>query len=427
MDFLKEQIETINGLTLHTVQTNKFKTNSLVFKMLAPLNEEDVTFRALLPYVLQRGTKSFPTSTELRKHLDELYGATLFVDLSKKGDHHIISIRIEVANERFLSDQTPLLEKALQLLSEIILSPVVKDESFPDEIINQEKRTMKQRIQAVYDDKMRYSNLRLVQEMCKDEPYRLHVNGEIDHLEQITSASLYEYYKKALKEDKMDLYVVGDVSAEEVSEYTKRFFTFSENAHQSVEKSITEKEISEPNEVIENQDVKQGKLNIGYRTNCTYGDQSYYALQVFNGIFGGFSHSKLFINVREKESLAYYAASRVESHKGLLMVMSGIEFANYERAVTIIKEQLEAMKNGDFEEKDIEQTKAVIKNQLLETIDTSYGSVEVLYHNVISNINEPFDKYLQGIEKVTKEEIIAAAEKIQLDTIYFLKGMEGAQ
>ncbi|MGD6793784.1 EF-P 5-aminopentanol modification-associated protein YfmF [Metabacillus indicus] len=426
MSYLKEEIETINGLTLHTVQTDKFKTNSLVFKMLAPLNEEDVTFRALLPYVLQRGTKTFPTSTELRKHLDELYGATLFVDLSKKGDHHIISIRIEVANERFLSDQTPLLEKAMKLLSEIVLSPVVKDSSFPDEIINQEKRTLKQRIQAVYDDKMRYSNLRLVQEMCKDEPYRLHVNGEIDHLDRITSESLYEYYKKALKEDKMDLYVTGDVSKEEVSKYTKQFFVFGENAHKSAEKSITEKRQSEPNEVIEKQDVKQGKLNIGYRTHCTYGDKEYYALQVFNGIFGGFSHSKLFINVREKESLAYYAASRVESHKGLLMVMSGIEFANFERAVTIINEQMEAMKNGDFEEKEIDQTKAVIKNQLLETIDTSYGAVEVLYHNVISNIDEPFDKYLDGIEHVTKEEIVAAAGKIELDTVYFLTGKEEA-
>lgn len=142
----------------------------------------------------------------------------------------------------FLSDQTPLLEKAMKLLSEIVLSPVVKDSSFPDEIITQEKRTLKQRIQAVYDDKMRYSNLRLVQEMCKDEPYRLHVNGEIDHLDRITSESLYEYYKKALKEDKMDLYVTGDVSKEEVSKYTKQFFVFGENAHKSAEKSITEKD-----------------------------------------------------------------------------------------------------------------------------------------------------------------------------------------
>jgi predicted Zn-dependent peptidase len=143
---------------------------------------------------------------------------------------------------------------------------------------------------------------------------------------------------------------------------------------------------------------------------------------VFNGIFGGFPHSKLFLNVREKNSLAYYASSRVESHKGLLMVMSGIEMKNYERALTIIHEQMEAMKKGDFTDKELEQTKAVIKNQLLETIDTPYGMTEVLYHNVVAKTNRTIEEWIEGVEKVQKDEIVQLAEKIQLDTVYFLKG-----
>lgn len=423
MSYINEQHVKVNGLSLHTVSTTKFKTNTIVLKLLAPLNEQDVTYRALLPYVLQRGTKNFPTSTILRQHLDELYGATLHVDLSKKGENHIISFRMEIANEKFLSDATPLLEQGIKLLSEILLNPVVENEAFQEEFITQEKRTLKQRIQSVYDDKMRYSNLRLVQEMCKDEPYALHVNGETSDIEKITAKSLYDYYQKCIQTDHIDLYVVGDLNQQEVEGYVKEYFSF-ENSPQPVTHSSSRMEVKEK-EVIEEQDVKQGKLNIGYRTNSGYKDEDYYALQVFNGIFGGFSHSKLFINVREKASLAYYAASRVESHKGLLMVMSGIEVQNYDKAVSIIKEQMAAMKNGDFTDQEFEQTKAVIRNQLLETVDTAYGLVEIVYHNVIANSNRTFDEYLEGIEKVTKEEVVQVAQKVELDTIYFLKGMGG--
>lgn len=421
MSYINEATTEINGLSLHTIPTTKFKTNTIVLKLLSPLNENDVTYRALLPYVLQRGTESFPTSTSLRQHLDELYGATLFVDLSKKGENHVISFRMEIANEKFLSNQTPLLEKGLELLAEIVLKPVLEGEAFKEEVVTQEKRTLKQRIQSVFDDKMRYSNLRLVQEMCKGEPYALHVNGEKDDVDKITAKSLYDYYQSVLKSDKIDLYVVGDIEQQEVESYVKKYFDF-ENSHQQITPTINKQEVQE-NEVIEKQDVKQGKLNIGYRTNSTYRDNDYYALQLFNGIFGGFSHSKLFINVREKASLAYYAASRIESHKGLLMVMSGIEEKNYEQAVSIIKEQMNAMKKGDFSDQEIEQTKAVIRNQLLETIDTPYGLVEIVYHNVIAQINRSYDDYLNGIAKVTKDEIVKVAEKIELDTIYFLKGM----
>jgi predicted Zn-dependent peptidase len=423
MTYINENSTEVNGLSLHTVKTSKFKTNTIVLKLLAPLNTQDVTYRALLPYVLQRGTKTFPTSMSLRQYLDELYGATLHVDLAKKGENHIISFRMEIANEKFLSDQTPLLEKGIKLLSEIILEPVIEGEAFKEDIVTQEKRTLKQRIQSVYDDKMRYSNLRLVQEMCKGESYALHVNGEIEDVEGISPNSLYEYYQKAITSDKIDLYVVGDIHQEEVEGYVKQYFSF-ENSYQPVVKTSAKKAVKE-HEVIEEQDVKQGKLNIGYRTNSTYRDDDYYALQVFNGIYGGFSHSKLFINVREKASLAYYAASRVESHKGLLMIMSGIEVQNYEQAVTIIREQMSAMKKGEFTDQEFEQTKAVIRNQLLETIDTAYGLVEIVYHNVIAQMNRPFEDYLQGIETVSKEDVVKVAEKIELDTIYFLKGMGG--
>ncbi|MRX70659.1 insulinase family protein [Bacillus lacus] len=422
MSLINENTVEHNGVKIHSISTEKFKTNTIVLRLSAPLNKEDVTLRALLPHVLQRAAADFPSTTELRRYLDELYGATLHVDLSKKGEKHIITFRMEIANEHYLKDSEPLLEKGMQLLSQILLKPLVENGRFSETIVNQEKRTLKQRIQAVYDDKMRYSNLRLVQEMFKNEPYALHVNGEVDAIDQITPQSLYEYYSRILKEDKIDLYIVGDVKDEEAAEYAKKYFFIHD--HMSSKSMAEKKTVSagEVNEVIEKQDVKQGKLNMGFRTNIVYSDSDYYALQVLNGIYGGFSHSKLFINIREKESLAYYAASRVESHKGVLMVMSGIEEANYDKALTIIKKQMEEIKNGNVSDQELSQTKAVINNQLLETIDTSYGMIEVLYHNEISGTDRTFDEWMNGISSVTRDEVIDAAKKIELDTIYFLKG-----
>lgn len=424
MSYVNEVKTKHGGLTAHIVETEKFKTVSLIFKMLAPLTKEQVTKRALFPHVLLRGTESRPKTADLRSYLDELYGTSVSADLSKKGEQHVITFRLEIPNEKYLKDQTPLLEKGLQLLAEIVFSPALEAGAFQSQYVDQEKRTLKQRIQAVYDDKMRYSNLRLIQEMCKNEPYSLHVNGEIDDVDAITADQLYETYRNAIQKDQLDLYVVGDVDRKQVQAAIDQYFHTEERDLETFVNNHTEQ--PEPKEVIDEEDVKQGKLNIGYRTNITFTDQDYSALQVFNGMFGGFSHSKLFINVREKASLAYYAASRIDSFKGLLMVMSGIEVKNYKQAVSIIAEQFQAMKNGEFSEEDISQTKAMIRNQVLETIDTAYGLSEFLYQQAAAQVDIPIEDFLANIERVTKEDIIKVGEKIQLDTTYFLKGTEGA-
>ncbi|MHA7135712.1 EF-P 5-aminopentanol modification-associated protein YfmF [Rossellomorea arthrocnemi] len=424
MTAINEVVKKKQGYTLHIVQTDKYKTNSLILKMKAPLDQETVTLRGLLPHVMQSSTKTYPSTTELRSYLDELYGANFYTDLGKKGEYHVVSMSVEIANEKFLRDSEPLLQKGIEFLADVLQNPHIENNEFDKKTVEKEKRNQKVRIQAVYDDKMRYANSRLVEEMCKGERFALHVNGISEEVESITAKSLYEYYQKVMNEDQFDLYVIGDVDVAEVENLCDQLLQLNERTPLEVDSSKVEQKERE-NVVKEKQDVKQGKLNMGYRTHTQYGDDDYFALQVFNGIFGGFSHSKLFINVREKASLAYYAASRLESHKGLLMVMSGIEFEKYDQAVGIINEQLQAMKDGDFTDGEIEQTKAVIRNQLLETIDTSRGLVEVLYHNAVAHEEIDLKHWLDEIEKTTKEDIVKAANKVELDTIYFLTGMEG--
>lgn len=423
MKLMEQQLHELGGLRVHIIPTDKYKTNTFVFRLKAPLNEETVTERALLPYVLQSATEKLPSVIRLRQYLEELYGSSLAVDVSKKGEDHIISIYVDIANEVYLHDAPPLFEKALSMLSDIVLHPAKEGNGFLPSIVESEKRALLQRIEATYDDKMRYANERLIEEMCKVEPYRLSANGKKESVSSITNESLYQYYQKVLAEDEMDLYIIGDIS-ENAVDLVSKYFSIS--ARPARERNVLlHKRNNEEKEVVEKQELKQSKLHIGYRTFITYKDEDYFALQLFNGLFGGFSHSKLFVNVREKNSLAYYAASRFESHKGLLFVMSGIEAKNYEKAVEIIKEQMLAMQNGDFSEEEMHQTKSVIRNQILEAIDTPRGFVEMLYHGIISDRTRPVEEWLTGIESVTKEEIVKVAKNIELDTIYFLQGTEG--
>ncbi|MBB5172012.1 EF-P 5-aminopentanol modification-associated protein YfmF [Texcoconibacillus texcoconensis] len=427
MEAINEKTFQIGPLNVHLVESQTYKTNTLVLHMKAPLKQETVTKRALLPSILQSASEDYPSRQQVRSALDELYGATLQADVGKKGENQLISFRMDVANEKFLKADTPLLKEALSMLASIVLRPKLEDGAFASEVVNAEKRTLKQRLASVYDDKMRYANKRLTEEMCAEEPYGLFVYGKEEEVDEIDPSSLYEYYKQVLKKDKLDLYVVGDVDEDTLKTLLLETMTFPErdNNNQETAQEPTKPAIKEPGrEVIEEQDIQQGKLHLGYRTNVTYRDDNYFALQVFNGLFGGSSHSKLFLNVREKESLAYYASSRVESHKGLMMVMSGIEPAKYDRAVDIIHKQMEDMKNGEFTDQELDQTKAVLKNQLLETMDVPRGLVELSYHNELTGVDRPLHKWFEAVDNVTKEDVTQVANQIELDTIYFLKGKE---
>jgi len=387
--------------------------------MKSPLNKEDVTMRTLIPYILTHATKKYPTYHELRKYLDELYGTTLYVDLNKAGEYHICNFFMDFANEKFISHKDDLLKDGLNLLNELLFQPLVKDGAFDSSILEQEKINLKDKIASIYDDKMKYSLNKLVEIMCKDERYSIPPYGYEEDLQTITTQNLYDYYKKMIAEDEIDLYVIGDVNPEEVNELVSAILPFKERQPKLVEDNEV-KQIQEEKVEKEDQNLKQGKLNIGFRTFTGYGDDDYFALQVANGIFGGFSHSKLFINVREKESLAYYATSRIASHKQLMLVMSGIDPTNFEKATNIILEQLEQMKSGKFSEDEIIQTKAVLKNQVLEALDTQRGTIDNLYYNVVARKQVPINEWLERIEKVTKEEIIEVSKKIQLDTTFFL-------
>lgn len=427
METIRENIVSSDGIQLHMVPSKKFKTFNIVIKFKSPLKRETITQRALLPYIFQQGTKSYPDRSSFQSQLDNLYGAVFSSDGAKKGNNHIISLRLEVANEKFIEKESSLIDQALSLLNEIIFHPNTDESSFKAEIVNREKETLKNKIEAMLDDKMMFANTRLIDEMCKGEAYSTHVHGYLEDFPSITPESLYDYYQTLLTEDQIDIYVLGDFKEEEIKEKVLTSFNFPNNKW--VEKEISADDPyqvkDEQQVVIEEQNIQQAKLHIGYRTNCTYDDESYYALQVFNAIYGGFPNSKLFLNVREKNSLAYYAASRIESHKGLLIVFSGIAPDDYEQAREIMELQLEEMRKGNFTQKDLDETKELIINQLLDTMDRPQGIIELLYQQVVGNKQRSPEQLIESIKKVTKEEVVDIANQIVEDTVYLLTNKGG--
>ncbi|QKY69080.1 EF-P 5-aminopentanol modification-associated protein YfmF [Lentibacillus sp. CBA3610] len=413
------------GVRFHIVPTKKFKTISITAKFKARLSRDTITKRALLPLILQQGTESYPDRSALQIKLDSLYGAVLTMNSSKKGHYHIMTISLETANQKFISDESAIMDEAIALLKEAIFNPNRQQDSFFPSVVAREKDTLKQKINAIADDKMRYANMRLLDEMCSEERYKLHVHGYVEDLESITPENLYAYYCSMLQEDQLDIYAAGDVDRNEMEKKLKSVFHRDDYNRSVAKEDDTEKLVNEPQTIVEKQNIQQAKLHFGYRTHIAFQDHDYFALHVFNGLFGGFPSSKLFTNVREKNSLAYYAASRFESHKGLLFVFSGIAPEDYQQAREIIEQQVEAMKNGDFTEEEMANTKELIVNQLLETMDHSKGMIELMYQQVAADTERSPDALIDGIKNVSKDEVVQVANKLMLDTIYLLTNQGG--
>lgn len=413
-----------NNMYYHLLPSKKFKTITIVVKIKAALERETVTKRALLPFLLRQGTKSYPSEQQLMQKLDELYGAKLHLDCSKKGTNHIIHLQLDFANERFIEGEKMIVQEALQLLQDIIFSPLIENGSFRKDIVEAEKRKLTNKVNALKDNKLLYANQRLIDHMYADEAFSLHKDGYIEDLPAIDENNLYEYYEQMLKNDRFDIYVVGDFDATEMEQKLTAYLVRDVWNERDASQSVINKNV-EPKKIAEKDEIQQAKLHIGYRTNCTFSDEKYGALQVFNGLFGGYASSRLFIHVREKNSLAYYIASRLESHQGLMLVYSGIEASDAQKTIDIIETQRQELINGNFTEEEMEETKNLLISNLYETLDQQSSTVELFYQQILAGMNLPIEKYVAEISNVTKEDVCAIAKNIELDTIYLLSNKEG--
>ncbi len=416
----------LQRIRLHVLPTKRFKTFAISLFAGLTLSEATVTPVALIPFVLRRGTAATPETIAFREKLDDLYGAGFGFDVYKRGDSQIVQFRMDVINDRFVKANQSMLAASLQFLGDALTDPLVTDGQFSDKYVKAEKETLRKRLEAIVNDKIRYAAERCLEEMCEGEPYRLHPLGKLDAIEAITPASLHNQYKEWLEGAALDLYVVGDTSLAEVKELVKTAFKLEPGSPSSYRKPLVHREPGEVKRVIERMDVTQGKLNMGLRMNIGYDDDAYPAALMYNGILGGYPHSKLFLNVREKASLAYYAASRLDGHKGICTIQSGIEFENYEKAVAIIEEQLESMRQGKLSQLELDQTRAMIANHLRELQDSAYEMIAYDFNSVLTGKQRSAAALLEQVQAVTAEDIVSVAQKVHLDTVYFLRDRKEA-
>ena len=420
------------GIKLHLINTNKFKTNLIAIFLTTPLDRENVTKNAVLSAVLRRGCKEFNSQEKISKELEEMYGAEFDCGLDKIGKNHVLKFYIESINDEYLpKNNENILKKSIDMLSEIVFDPFIQENKFCEEYINQEKENIKQIIEAKKDNKASYAVFRCIEEMYRNEPEGLYKYGYVEDLKKIDATNLYEYYKKLINECKIDIFVSGkieNIDVQKILEENKKIKNLnSRDPIYSKKELRNKKQLEKANIVNEKQDVTQGKLVIGYDViNSTGSDNQdfeknlKYIGMMYNAILGGTANSKLFQNVREKESLAYTANSNYYYYYGNILVMAGIEISNYEKALKIIKEQVESMEKSDFSDEDILDAKKIILSNI-ETISDEQDS-EIIYFlgQELSGDNVSVKQYAEFIKQVNREEIVEFAKKIKINTIYFL-------
>ena len=418
------------GIKLHTINTNKFKTNLIAIFLSTPLKRENVTKNSLLASILRRGCEKYKTQEEISKKLEEMYGAEFNCGLDKIGKNHVLKFYIESINDEFLPQNgEDMLKKSIEIISEIVFNPLVQNNGFNEEYVNQEKENVKQIIEGKKDNKARYALFRCVEEMYKDKPEGLYKYGYVEDLESINSQNLYEYYQTLINTCKIDIFVSGkleNIDVEKIIEENENFSNLKDREPKyNINRPETKNPIEKANKVEEKLDVTQGKLVIGYDVDASKEDienkKFRYIGMLYNAILGGTATSKLFQNVREKASLAYTASSSFSYYTGNIFVNAGIEIENFEKATDIIKEQIEAMKQGDFSKEDIRNAQKTIVSNIAGISDEQDTEIIYFLGQELSGNNVSLEQYAEFVQDVNKNEIEDFAKKININTIYFLR------
>jgi predicted Zn-dependent peptidase len=410
------------GVNLHVLPTKKYKTIRIFLRFTATLDRATITKRALLSSLLETNSLNYPDQTRLSAKLADLYGASFGTNVGKKGRLHWLNVGMSFVNGEYINDDT-LLTEAADFLKEILFYPHIKDGQFDQQTFDLEKENMIAYLESLDEDKQTAASLAL-QELYfdKDEAQKIPSFGTVAELEEITAASLAEYYQKMIAEDQVDIFVIGDVEEEEVYRALRHLpFTDRTASHPEIFYMQPEENIIKERQ--KQDDVIQAKLNLAYQTHVYYDEIDRFALLVFNGLFGGFPHSKLFMNVREKESLAYYASSNVDTFRGYMSVQTGIDGKNRDKVLRLVHEQLESLRNGEITELGMAQTKSMLRNQYLLSLDSPQAAIETAYlENWLPYTKMTDEEWLSQMESVTVEDVQKVAEKVKLQAIFFLDG-----
>ena len=413
------------GIRFCSVKTDKFKTCRVNISLAMPL-DKNASARAILPFMFSRRCAKYPDYTSLNRVLDELYGAAVSAGVLKRGEAQVISFSMSAIDDRFALDGDKVALERTKLLADMIFDPLTEGESFPEDIIEQEKRLLVEAIENEQNDKRRYAMLRCEQLMFADEAYGVNRFGSVEDVKALTPDVVYAAWCDVLQKATVQITMVSSMDPQPIVDLIRE--KFSEIERHPVEiKTLFVSGLPKPEYISESMPLKQGKLVMGFRTGMRSEDDMMPAMKVAVDIFGGGTYSKLFSVVREKMSLCYYCSAALFNSKGIVMVQSGIEDANEEKAKNEIINQLRLTAEGEFTDEDFSSSIKSLTDSILGNSDTPEEITAWYASQILRNELKAPETYAKEIGSVDRAEVVRAAKTIMLDTIFMLKSSGEAE
>ena len=414
-------MEIIKGVHLHFIQSEKFKTNKIKVRFSAPMSEKTIAGRVLTASMLETSNALYPTSQAFREKLANLYGANYSTSLSRRGLVHYLDINLSFVRDQFLSRKNMLADEILDFLKASLFFPLSNGQAFDTKTFEIEKRNVLTDLEAEIENHFYHAH-RELNNLFYDLPeMRIPRVATIELVEKETAETSFAAFQQMLNQDQIDFFFIGDFNEIAVREKIQEF-QFSER-EQPLQLSYQQNYSNTTREKLEQRDVHQSIVELAYHFSSQYGDRSHLPLIVLNGLLGGFAHSKLFVNVREKESLAYTISSSFDIFSGLMRIYAGIDRANRTKTIALINRQILDLKRGHFTDEELEQTKNMLKNSILLAQDRQNTLIERAYmSSVLGKKFLSLEAWLKALENVSKADLIEAAQQLKLQAIYFMEG-----
>lgn len=418
-----ETMTLLPGVELRCVRDGRFKQGCITIQLVRPMCAEEAAMNALIPTVLLRGTRKHPDLRAVTMALDDLYGAAVNPLVRRVGDYQTVGVSCGFMDQRFALPGDRVLEPLVDFLRELLLDSPLEDSGFLREFVESEKKNLISTLESELNDKHSYAMGKLLRIMCKEDSFGLPRLGEKEQVAAIDPVTLYQHYRRILRESQVRIFYVGSAEAEQVASLMKPLFEGLDRAPLALAPQ-TAFHGGEGRNETETLEVAQGKLCMGFTTPITNRMPEFAAMQVLNTVFGGGMTSKLFQNIREKQSLCYSIGSGYYGTKGIVAVYAGIDFDKEEITRAEVLHQLELCRQGEITEAELNAAKEAVLSSL-RSLHDSPGSIESFYAtSALSGLAMDQAQYMAAVSAVTAEQVSALAEKMQLHTTYFLKGEE---